>query len=69
MKPVVRPQYRLPEEIDHWLTRRAEQNLRSKNAQLVAELRDVMRSEVKEREQVSSAGGATRSWMTRKRCG
>lgn len=57
MKPVVRSQYRLPEEIDGWLTGRAEQNLRSKNAQLVVELREVMRRDVKEQGIGSSAGG------------
>ncbi|MFM0365542.1 hypothetical protein [Paraburkholderia sediminicola] len=42
MKSIVRSQYRLPQEIDDWLRGRAEQGLRSKNAQLVVELRAVM---------------------------
>lgn len=42
MKSIVRSQYRLPQEIDEWLRGRAEQGLRSKNAQLVVELRAVM---------------------------
>jgi hypothetical protein len=42
MKSIVRSQYRLPKEIDEWLRGRAEQGVRSKNAQLVVELRAVM---------------------------
>ncbi|TAM48824.1 MAG: hypothetical protein EPN57_26700 [Paraburkholderia sp.] len=49
MKPTVRSQYRLPREIDDWLCERAKKCIRSKNGQLVAELRSLMLADVKER--------------------
>lgn len=42
---VVRSQYRLPTDVDEWLKGRAESGMRSKNAQLVAELQAVMQRE------------------------
>ncbi|CAL8481739.1 Arc-like DNA binding domain protein (plasmid) [Caballeronia sp. S22] len=39
----VRSQYRIPKELNDWLTARARSEERSKNAQLVVELRARMR--------------------------
>jgi hypothetical protein len=43
MDGIVRSQYRLPNDVDAWLTVRAKGEERSKNAQLVVELRWLMR--------------------------
>lgn len=39
MSDVVRSQCRLPKELDDWLAERAKRESRSKNAQLIVELR------------------------------
>jgi hypothetical protein len=39
MSEVVRSQYRIPKDLNDWLTTRADEQTRSKNAQLVVELR------------------------------
>ena len=44
MDAMVRSNYRIPREIDDWLRERAKECLRSKNGQLITELRLAMSS-------------------------
>jgi|GEM_PF-5986185 len=53
MKGIVRSQYRLPSDVDRWLSERAKADVRSKNAQMIAGLRKLM---ALEKENAPSAG-------------
>lgn len=44
MTDIVRSQFRIPKDLDEWLFARSQEESRSKNAQLVVELRARMKS-------------------------
>jgi hypothetical protein len=48
MSDIVRSQYRIPNDLNEWLIARAKEEARSKNAQLVVELRVRMNAAVVE---------------------
>jgi hypothetical protein len=58
MDSMVRSNYRIPREIDDWLRERAKQCLRSKNGQLITELRLVMSARGNSSEPVCDGGAS-----------